>query len=67
MSICSQKMHNLSLKIRIYSPIIIAMSFDTILSPIFLSLRVAACATIIVTILGTIIGRALARPHGDIK
>ncbi|MBL1992670.1 molybdate ABC transporter permease subunit, partial [Klebsiella pneumoniae] len=33
------------------------MSFDTILSPIFLSLRVAACATIIVTILGTIIGR----------
>ena len=54
-------MHNLSLKIRIYSPIIIAMSFDTILSPIFLSLRVAACATIIVTILGTIIGRALAR------
>lgn len=37
------------------------MSFDAILSPVFLSLRVAACATIIVTILGTIIGRALAR------
>ncbi|PFY33891.1 molybdate ABC transporter permease subunit [Bacillus toyonensis] len=37
------------------------MSFDDILSPVFLSLRVAAYATIIVTILGTIIGRSLAR------
>ena len=37
------------------------MSIDAILSPVFLSLRVAACATILVTILGTIVGRALAR------
>lgn len=37
------------------------MSFDDILSPVFLSLRIAAYATIIVTILGTIIGRSLAR------
>ncbi len=31
------------------------------LSPVFLSLRVAACATILVTILGDTVGRALAR------
>ncbi len=37
------------------------MSIDAIISPVFLSLRVAACATILVTILGTIVGRALAR------
>ncbi|MEM5632725.1 ABC transporter permease subunit [Bacillus cereus] len=37
------------------------MSIDAILSPVFLSLRVVACATILVTILGTIVGRALAR------
>ena len=37
------------------------MSIDAILSPVFLSLRVGACATILVTILGTIVGRALAR------
>ena len=54
-------MHNLFLKIWIYSPVVITMSIDAILSPIFLSLRVAACATILVTILGTIVGRALAR------
>lgn len=37
------------------------MAFDTIWSPVFLSLRVAALATLIVTILGTVIGRILAR------
>ncbi|KEK21940.1 molybdate ABC transporter permease subunit [Bacillus gaemokensis] len=37
------------------------MAFDTIWSPVFLSLRVAALATIIVMIFGTVIGRILAR------
>lgn len=37
------------------------MAFDTLWSPVFLSLRVAACATIIVMIFGTVIGRVLAR------
>ncbi|PFA21874.1 MULTISPECIES: molybdate ABC transporter permease subunit [Bacillus cereus group] len=37
------------------------MTFDTLWSPVFLSLKVAALATIIVMILGTVIGRILAR------
>ncbi|MFJ8530832.1 molybdate ABC transporter permease subunit [Bacillus sp. NPDC094106] len=37
------------------------MAFDTLWSPVFLSLRVAAFATIIVMIFGTVIGRVLAR------
>ncbi|MEI4623122.1 molybdate ABC transporter permease subunit [Bacillus pfraonensis] len=37
------------------------MTFDTLWSPVFLSLRVAALATIIVMIFGTVIGRVLAR------
>ncbi|MDM5186652.1 molybdate ABC transporter permease subunit [Bacillus sp. DX4.1] len=37
------------------------MAFDTLWSPVFLSLQVAAFATIIVMISGTIIGRVLAR------
>ncbi|XDZ00771.1 molybdate ABC transporter permease subunit [Bacillus manliponensis] len=37
------------------------MSFHNFWSPIVLSLQVAACATIIVTVFGTLIGRALAR------
>ncbi|PEB55499.1 molybdate ABC transporter permease subunit [Bacillus pseudomycoides] len=37
------------------------MALDTLWSPVFLSLRVAACATIIVMIFGTVIGRVLAR------
>ncbi|PFK43213.1 molybdate ABC transporter permease subunit [Bacillus cereus] len=37
------------------------MTFDTLWSPVFLSLKVAALATIIVMILGTVIGRVLAR------
>ncbi|MBY0596472.1 molybdate ABC transporter permease subunit [Bacillus bingmayongensis] len=37
------------------------MTFDTLWLPVFLSLRVAALATIIVMIFGTVIGRVLAR------
>lgn len=43
------------------------VSFHNFWSPILLSLQVATCATIIVTVFGTIIGRALARSNWRYK